>query len=869
MRAERGLTFCLSSQVGCALRCPFCATGLMGLERNLQADEIVAQVMVMGAFHRWEDEGFNLVLMGMGEPLANYEAVLEAIRILHDPQGLNVGARRITVSTAGLVPQIERLAGEDLALGLALSLHATTDELRDTLVPVNRRWPLAQLLPAVQAYGLRTGRRVSLEYTLLAGVNDSPEDADRLAAIARDLPSKINLIPYNPVPGLPYRRPTPEAVQAFAERLYPRAPAVTVRHTQGGEIGAACGQLRRGRPRVSLRSRLVAALLLVALLPTAVFTVFTLVELDRATRRWYRPGVERALESARRVNDAALARLEATVRAQADALARAVPRRARSTPASGRALAAALRDARARLPAALPARRRALGALDAAAARRRRPRPRPGPRRRSWSPRWPATGLVRSPRGALAAAARLDSARALRRRRARARRPLRRRRARPRGTRRLQPAGRDGGRAAPAHRAAGRRAGAGAGAAGPAARAPAGAPHRPPARRAVGRARPRRRRRAVRPRGPARRPRAARPRPRVQRHDGPARGGARRDGRGRARGRLAGRGAQAGARVQEHPHAAAALAADARGRGRGDARARGASGRARTSPPRWPRWTSWRGWRTSSRSTRACPSPTSSGSTSRRWPARRRRARCAKVWASPARPGRPCRCWATPCCWRGPRTTWCSTRARPARRAATVEVDGAARGRAGRCSRCSTAARGVPAAVAGRVFEPYVSTKRRGSGLGLSLVRDIARQHGGSVTLEDRPGGGACARLALPLAAGGRIGAMSAQARLEVLVVDDDPAVRGALRRALEEAGHAVTEAADDGEAALARLAARPPTSCCSTSTCRASTGSTRWRASARQAPGHGGHHGHRRGHAGQRDERRAARRLRLHREAA
>jgi 23S rRNA (adenine2503-C2)-methyltransferase len=243
MRAERGLTFCLSSQVGCALRCPYCATGLMGLERNLQAGEIVAQVMVMGEFHRWEDEGFNLVLMGMGEPLANYAAVLEAVRILHDAQGLNVGARRITISTAGLVPQIERLAEENLALGLALSLHATTDELRDALVPVNRRWPLAQLLPAVQAYGLRTGRRVSLEYTLLAGVNDSPADADRLAAIARDLPSKINLIPYNPVPGLPYRRPTPEAVQAFAERLYPRAPAVTVRQTQGGEIGAACGQL--------------------------------------------------------------------------------------------------------------------------------------------------------------------------------------------------------------------------------------------------------------------------------------------------------------------------------------------------------------------------------------------------------------------------------------------------------------------------------------------------------------------------------------------------------------------------------------------------------------------------------------------------
>jgi 23S rRNA (adenine2503-C2)-methyltransferase len=243
MRAERGLTFCLSSQVGCALRCSFCATGLMGLQRNLWVEEIVSQVLLMGDFHRWEDEGFNLVFMGMGEPLANYEAVLEAVRILHDGHGLNIGARRITLSTSGLVPQIERLAGEGLALGLALSLHATTDELRDTLVPVNRRWPLRELLPAAQAYGLRTGRRVTLEYTLMAGVNDSDADADRLAAIARDLPSKINLIPYNPVPGLPYRRPTEEELQAFAERLYPRAPAVTVRHTQGGEIWAACGQL--------------------------------------------------------------------------------------------------------------------------------------------------------------------------------------------------------------------------------------------------------------------------------------------------------------------------------------------------------------------------------------------------------------------------------------------------------------------------------------------------------------------------------------------------------------------------------------------------------------------------------------------------
>jgi 23S rRNA (adenine2503-C2)-methyltransferase len=243
MRTEKRLTFCLSSQVGCALGCTFCATGLMGLLRNLTAAEIVAQVIAMGDHHRWQDERFNLVFMGMGEPLANYGPVVEAIRILHDPRGLNLGARRITVSTSGVVPQIDRLAGEGLPVGLAVSLHATTDELRTRLVPINRRWPLAELIPAAREYGIKTGRRVTLEYTLLAGVNDSEEDAVRLGAIARDLPSKVNLIAYNPVPGLEWKRPSPETIDAFAKRLWPIAPAVTVRHTQGGEIWAACGQL--------------------------------------------------------------------------------------------------------------------------------------------------------------------------------------------------------------------------------------------------------------------------------------------------------------------------------------------------------------------------------------------------------------------------------------------------------------------------------------------------------------------------------------------------------------------------------------------------------------------------------------------------
>ena len=243
MRTEKRLTLCVSSQVGCALKCSFCATGLMGLKRNLKAEEIVAQVVAMGDHHDWRDERFNIVFMGMGEPLANLDAVCEAVRILHDERGLNLGARRITVSTSGLVPQIRELAKLDLQVGLAISLHATTDELRDQLVPVNKRWPIAELLDAAREYGHTVGRRTTLEYTLLGGVNDSNADADRLAAFARALPSKVNLIPYNPVPGLPWKRPTSEAVEAFAHRLYPHAPAVTIRDTKGGELWAACGQL--------------------------------------------------------------------------------------------------------------------------------------------------------------------------------------------------------------------------------------------------------------------------------------------------------------------------------------------------------------------------------------------------------------------------------------------------------------------------------------------------------------------------------------------------------------------------------------------------------------------------------------------------
>ena len=243
MRSRRGVTLCLSTQVGCAMNCAFCATGLMGLARNLRTEEIVAQVVQLLQLTEWADPGYNLVFMGMGEPLANYAAMMRAIRIFNHPQGLGIGARRITVSTVGLAPRIRQLADEGLQLGLALSLHATTDEDRSEIVPINTRYPLSEILPAASHYAEKTGRRVTLEYVLLAGKNDRREDARRLSELSRSLPSKINLIPFNPVPGLTWRRPTSEEVDRFVNWLLPQSPAVTVRWSQGVDVGAACGQL--------------------------------------------------------------------------------------------------------------------------------------------------------------------------------------------------------------------------------------------------------------------------------------------------------------------------------------------------------------------------------------------------------------------------------------------------------------------------------------------------------------------------------------------------------------------------------------------------------------------------------------------------
>ncbi len=245
-------TACLSSQVGCALDCKFCATGRMGFRRNLGAGQIVDQLLQLHAVAVERGERVtNIVMMGMGEPLLNYDEVTRALRIIRHAEGPAVGGRRITVSTAGYVPGIQRLTKDDLNVGLAISLNATTDAVRERLMPVNRKWPIAELLQSARTYFDRKGRRVTFEYVLLAGVNDSDEDAVRLADLTQDLPCKINVIPYNE-PGetsageIEFRRPDRSRIDAFLQKL--RAGTrntVTLRESRGRDIGAACGQLYR------------------------------------------------------------------------------------------------------------------------------------------------------------------------------------------------------------------------------------------------------------------------------------------------------------------------------------------------------------------------------------------------------------------------------------------------------------------------------------------------------------------------------------------------------------------------------------------------------------------------------------------------
>jgi len=243
---ERGkATVCVSTQVGCALGCSFCATGRMGLARNLTTGEIVGQLLAVGASsdRPIAQERINLVFMGMGEPLANGPALFKAIRILNDPNGLAIGARRMTVSTAGLPAGIRRLASLRTQVGLAISLNAATDELRSKLMPINDRYPIRKVMKAAADYADSNGRRVTLEYIMLGGVNDRIKDATALAAIAAELPCKINIIGYNKCPGSRLRPSTPGALERFVEYLYGHAPAVTLRSSKGADIEAACGQL--------------------------------------------------------------------------------------------------------------------------------------------------------------------------------------------------------------------------------------------------------------------------------------------------------------------------------------------------------------------------------------------------------------------------------------------------------------------------------------------------------------------------------------------------------------------------------------------------------------------------------------------------
>jgi 23S rRNA (adenine2503-C2)-methyltransferase len=270
-RADRH-TLCVSTQVGCAYGCRFCASGLEGWKRNLGVEEIVDQILAVERWHVTESFKFrvssfesaeaatvkpetrnpkpetrfidNLVIMGMGEPLANYDNLLKALRILNAPWGYGIGARKITISTSGLAPKIRQLAGEPLQFRLAISLHGATDEVREKIMPVNRKYPLKELTAACDYYQQRRARMITLEYILIAGVNDGLDQTKPLAQLAKKLNAKVNLIPYNKVEDLPWTRPTEEVQEAFLAALEKQGVTATLRREKGHDIDAACGQLR-------------------------------------------------------------------------------------------------------------------------------------------------------------------------------------------------------------------------------------------------------------------------------------------------------------------------------------------------------------------------------------------------------------------------------------------------------------------------------------------------------------------------------------------------------------------------------------------------------------------------------------------------
>ncbi len=253
-------TLCVSTQVGCAYGCKFCASGLEGWKRDLRVEEIVEQVLAVERWHRKRRESEpgkgveeekasdrlvnNLVIMGMGEPLANWDNLMKALTILNAPWGRQIGARKITISTSGLAPEIRRLADQSMQVRLAISLHGATDQVREKIMPINRKYPLADLVSACEYYQTRKGRMITLEYILIAGVNDALSEVPPLAVLARRLHAKVNLIPYNQVEGLSWERPSEAAQEAFCRALEAKKVSVTLRREKGHEIDAACGQLR-------------------------------------------------------------------------------------------------------------------------------------------------------------------------------------------------------------------------------------------------------------------------------------------------------------------------------------------------------------------------------------------------------------------------------------------------------------------------------------------------------------------------------------------------------------------------------------------------------------------------------------------------
>jgi len=254
---ERG-TVCISSQVGCTLTCQFCHTGTQLLVRNLSAAEIVGQFMAArDSYGEWPtpDDGrrllSNIVMMGMGEPLFNYDNVAKALKIIMDGEGIAISKRRITLSTAGVVPQIRR-CGEELAVNLAVSLHATSDEVRDKIMPINRKYPLKELMAALRDYPTNNARRITFEYVMLAGVNDSEADARELVRLVKGIPAKFNLIPFNKWPGAEFECTPMKQIERFSDLLFQAGYSAPIRQTRGADILAACGQLKSASERIRL-----------------------------------------------------------------------------------------------------------------------------------------------------------------------------------------------------------------------------------------------------------------------------------------------------------------------------------------------------------------------------------------------------------------------------------------------------------------------------------------------------------------------------------------------------------------------------------------------------------------------------------------